>query len=48
MFELIGSMVLALVMVPVVMAMILGLIYGLGELFNVISKNETQGQGIER
>ncbi|CDG87755.1 AcrZ family multidrug efflux pump-associated protein [Xenorhabdus bovienii] len=38
MFELIGSMAFALIMVPVVMALILGLIYGLGEVFNVISK----------
>ncbi|MDR0218501.1 MAG: AcrZ family multidrug efflux pump-associated protein [Enterobacteriaceae bacterium] len=42
MFELITSMVFALVMVPVVMAVILGLIYGLGELFNLISKNEAK------
>lgn len=28
----------AILMVPVVMAIILGLIYGLGEVFNVISK----------
>nr|WP_256465961.1 AcrZ family multidrug efflux pump-associated protein [Yersinia ruckeri] len=32
------SLVFAVVMVPVVMAIILGLIYGLGEVFNVISK----------
>ncbi|PHM56249.1 AcrZ family multidrug efflux pump-associated protein [Xenorhabdus hominickii] len=42
MFELISSMALALVMVPIVMAMILGLIYGLGEVFNIISKSETK------
>ncbi|MBC8946457.1 MULTISPECIES: AcrZ family multidrug efflux pump-associated protein [Xenorhabdus] len=42
MFELIKSMAFALVMVPVVMAVILGLIYGLGELFNIISKNESK------
>ncbi|MEX0445609.1 AcrZ family multidrug efflux pump-associated protein [Xenorhabdus sp. SGI246] len=42
MFELIKSMVFALVMVPVVMAVILGLIYGLGELFNIISKKESK------
>ncbi|OHV51840.1 hypothetical protein BB987_15740 [Photorhabdus temperata] len=38
MFELIKSMAFALVMVPVVMVGILGLIYGLGELFNIISR----------
>ncbi|WP_118985442.1 AcrZ family multidrug efflux pump-associated protein [Photorhabdus sp. CRCIA-P01] len=38
MFELIKSMAFALVMVPVVMAGILGLIYGLGELFNIVSR----------
>ncbi|AAM86589.1 multidrug efflux pump-associated protein, AcrZ family [Yersinia pestis] len=38
MFELLKSLVFAVVMVPVVMAVILGLIYGLGEVFNVISK----------
>ncbi|WP_340620674.1 AcrZ family multidrug efflux pump-associated protein [Xenorhabdus siamensis] len=42
MFELIKSMAFALIMVPVVMAVILGLIYGLGELFNFISKNESK------
>ncbi|CDL80525.1 AcrZ family multidrug efflux pump-associated protein [Xenorhabdus cabanillasii] len=42
MFELIKSMAFALVMVPAVMAVILGLIYGLGELFNMISKNESK------
>ncbi|MCA6223042.1 MULTISPECIES: AcrZ family multidrug efflux pump-associated protein [Photorhabdus] len=38
MFELIKSMAFALVMVPVVMVGILGLIYGLGELFNIVSR----------
>ena len=38
MFELIKSMAVAVIMVPVVMALILGAIYGLGEVFNVISK----------
>lgn len=38
MFELIKSMVTAVIMVPIVMAVILGLIYGLGEVFNVLSK----------
>ncbi|MDX7989939.1 multidrug efflux pump-associated protein, AcrZ family [Xenorhabdus sp. Reich] len=37
MFELLRSMGFALIMVPVVMATILALIYGLGGLFNVIS-----------
>ncbi|QKJ86441.1 hypothetical protein PMPD1_1485 [Paramixta manurensis] len=38
MLELIESLAVAIIMVPVVMAIILGLIYGLGEVFNVISK----------
>lgn len=38
MLELLKSLVVAIVMVPVVMAIMLGLIYGLGEIFNVISK----------
>ncbi|BDH46620.1 multidrug efflux pump accessory protein AcrZ [Salmonella enterica subsp. enterica serovar Choleraesuis] len=37
MFELLKSLLFAVLMVPVVMAIILGLIYGLGEVFNVIS-----------
>ncbi|MBK4714518.1 MULTISPECIES: AcrZ family multidrug efflux pump-associated protein [Tenebrionibacter/Tenebrionicola group] len=37
MFELLKSLVFAVVMVPVMMAVILGLIYGLGELFNLLS-----------
>ena len=37
MLELLKSLVFALIMVPVVMAIILGLIYGLGEVFNVLS-----------
>lgn len=37
MFELLKSLVFAVVMVPVVMAIILGLIYGLGEVFNIFS-----------
>ncbi|ANI28536.1 membrane protein [Yersinia entomophaga] len=45
MVELLKSLVFAVVMVPVVMAVILGLIYGLGEVFNVISKT---GHGKER
>ncbi|WP_071608968.1 AcrZ family multidrug efflux pump-associated protein [Entomohabitans teleogrylli] len=38
MLELLKSLVFAAIMVPVVMAIILGLIYGLGEVFNVLSK----------
>ncbi|MFS2223273.1 AcrZ family multidrug efflux pump-associated protein [Pantoea sp. B65] len=38
MFELLKSLAFAIIMVPVVMALILGAIYGLGEVFNVISK----------
>ncbi|KNC92556.1 AcrZ family multidrug efflux pump-associated protein [Trabulsiella odontotermitis] len=37
MLELLKSLVFAVIMVPVVMAVILGLIYGLGEVFNVLS-----------
>ncbi|EMH4161933.1 AcrZ family multidrug efflux pump-associated protein [Pluralibacter gergoviae] len=37
MFELLKSLVFAICMVPVVMAIILGLIYGLGEVFNILS-----------
>ncbi len=37
MLELLKSLVFAVVMVPVVMAVILGLIYGLGEEFNIFS-----------
>ncbi|WP_039055178.1 AcrZ family multidrug efflux pump-associated protein [Enterobacter sp. Bisph1] len=37
MFELLKSLVFAVIMVPVVMAIILGLIYGLGEVFNLFS-----------
>ncbi|HGM5493247.1 TPA: AcrZ family multidrug efflux pump-associated protein [Serratia fonticola] len=38
MLELLTSLLFAVVMVPVVMAIILGMIYGLGEVFNVFSK----------
>ncbi|XBS70996.1 AcrZ family multidrug efflux pump-associated protein [Acerihabitans sp. KWT182] len=38
MLELLESLIIVVLMVPIVMAIILGLIYGLGELFNVISK----------
>ncbi|MBA2815144.1 AcrZ family multidrug efflux pump-associated protein [Candidatus Pantoea persica] len=38
MLELIKSLAVAVIMVPVVMAIMLGLIYCLGEVFNVISK----------
>jgi len=37
MFELLKSLILVVLLVPVVMAVILGSIYGLGELFNLIS-----------
>jgi hypothetical protein len=37
MLELLKSLVFAVIMVPVVMAIILGAIYGLGEVFNVFS-----------
>ncbi|MTD40633.1 multidrug efflux pump-associated protein, AcrZ family [Erwinia sp. CPCC 100877] len=37
MFELIKSLAFAVIMVPVVMAIILGLIYGIGEVFNILS-----------
>ncbi|MGY5957802.1 Multidrug efflux pump accessory protein AcrZ [Kosakonia sp. BK9b] len=37
MLELLKSLLFAIIMVPVVMAIILGLIYGLGEVFNVFS-----------
>lgn len=37
MLELLKSLVFAVIMVPVVMAIILGLIYGLGEAFNIFS-----------
>ncbi|AXF76346.1 AcrZ family multidrug efflux pump-associated protein [Erwinia tracheiphila] len=38
MLELLIGLGEAILMVPVAMAIILGLIYGLGEIFNVISK----------
>jgi hypothetical protein len=38
MLELLKSLAVAIIMVPIVMAIMLGLIYGLGEVFNVISK----------
>ena len=37
MLELLKSLVFAVIMVPVVMAVSLGLIYGLGEVFNLFS-----------
>ena len=37
MLELLKSLVFAVIMVPVVMAVILGLIYGLGEVLNLFS-----------
>lgn len=38
MIELLKGLAVAILMVPIVMALMLGLIYGLGEVFNVISK----------
>ncbi|PWC11574.1 AcrZ family multidrug efflux pump-associated protein [Brenneria corticis] len=38
MLDLLISLLFAIAMVPVMMAIILGAIYGLGEVFNVISK----------
>ncbi|MDR3431355.1 MAG: AcrZ family multidrug efflux pump-associated protein [Rouxiella aceris] len=37
MLELLESLLFAVIMVPVFIAVILGLIYGMGELFNLIS-----------
>ncbi|MBY7515602.1 AcrZ family multidrug efflux pump-associated protein [Escherichia fergusonii] len=37
MLELLKSLVFAVIMVPIVMAIILGLIYSLGEVFNIFS-----------
>ena len=37
MLDLLKSLLFAVVMVPVVMAIILGLIYGLAEVFNIFS-----------
>ncbi len=37
MLALLNSLVFAVIMVPVVMAIILGALYGLGEVFNVFS-----------
>ncbi|MGK3140691.1 AcrZ family multidrug efflux pump-associated protein [Pantoea sp. C2G6] len=38
MLELLKSLAIAVLMIPVVMALILGMIYGLGEVFNIFSK----------
>lgn len=38
MLELLESLIFAAVMVPIFIAVILGLIWGLGEVFNIISK----------
>lgn len=38
MLELLESLLFAIIMVPIFIAVILGLIYAMGELFNVISK----------
>ncbi|MEB4676790.1 AcrZ family multidrug efflux pump-associated protein [Enterobacteriaceae bacterium G50] len=37
MLELLKSLVFAVIMVPIVMAVIMGAIYGLGEVFNIFS-----------
>ncbi|CAH6635413.1 MULTISPECIES: AcrZ family multidrug efflux pump-associated protein [Pseudocitrobacter] len=37
MLELLKSLVFAVIMVPIVMAIIMGAIYGLGEVFNIFS-----------
>ena len=42
MLELLKSLVFAVIMVPVVMAIILGLIYGLGEVFNIFSRYRSE------
>ena len=40
MLELLKSLGFALLMVPVVMVLIMGIIYGLGEVFNLISPSQ--------
>ncbi len=42
MFELLKSLGFALLMVPVVMVLIMGIIYGLGEIFNLISPSQSK------
>lgn len=42
MLELLKSLVFAVIMVPVVMAIILGLIYGLGEVFNIFFRYRSE------
>ncbi|HGN1330544.1 TPA: AcrZ family multidrug efflux pump-associated protein [Proteus mirabilis] len=42
MFELLKSLGFALLMVPVVMVLIMGIIYGLGEIFNLISPGQSK------
>lgn len=44
MFELIKSLGFALLMVPVVMTGLAALIWGLGEIFNLISKGDRHGK----
>ena len=46
--ELLKSLVFAVIMVPVVMAIILGAIYGLGEVFNVFSNIGHKDQAKKR
>lgn len=45
MLELVKSLVFAVVMVPVVMAIILAMIYGLGEAFNLFSAIGSKDRG---
>lgn len=40
MFEILKSVVFVVIMVPIFMALVLGLIYGMGTLCNLISKRE--------
>ncbi|MBT0727029.1 multidrug efflux pump-associated protein, AcrZ family [Rosenbergiella australiborealis] len=42
MLELVKSLLMAIIMVPVLMTIILGLIWGLGELFNLISRTKNE------
>ncbi|MTH48312.1 AcrZ family multidrug efflux pump-associated protein [Intestinirhabdus alba] len=44
MLELLKSLGFAVIMVPVVMVVILGLIYGLGEVFNAFSASSQKKQ----
>ncbi|WP_087487806.1 AcrZ family multidrug efflux pump-associated protein [Tatumella citrea] len=48
MLELLESLLMAIIMVPIVMALMLGLIYGLGELFNLISGSRRNDQASQQ